>query len=58
MHVSHYSNYKITSNGIIIIIGSKLAQLGLEESSEVEGLRRPKYTQMNGKLSIFDILAS
>ena len=37
---------------IIIIIWSKMAQLGLEESSEVEGFRRPKYTQMKAEHSI------
>ena len=37
---------------IIIIIWSKMAKLGLEESSEVEGFRRPKYTQMKAEHSI------
>ena len=30
---------------IMIIIWSITAQLGLEESSEAEGFRRPKYAQ-------------
>ena len=37
---------------IIIIIWSKMAKLGLEESSEVEGFRSPKYTQMKAEHSI------
>ena len=32
-----------------------MAQLGLEESSEVEGFRRPKYTQMKAEHSIRDL---
>ena len=36
----------------IMVIWSKMAQLELEESSEVEGFRRPKYTQMKAEFSI------
>ena len=32
-----------------------MAQLELEESSEVEGFRRPKYTQMKAEFSIWDL---
>ena len=32
-----------------------MAQLGLEESSEVKGFRRPKYTQMKAELLIWNL---
>ena len=32
-----------------------MAQLGLEESSEVEGFRVPKYTQIKAEIYPFDI---
>ena len=37
---------------IIMIIWSKMAQLGLEESSDVEGFRRAKYTEIKAELLI------
>ena len=36
------------SSLLIMIIWPKMAQLGLEESSEVEGFRRPKRAQVKG----------
>ena len=40
---------------IIIIIWSKMAKLGLEESSEVEGFRRPKQAQIEAELCVSDL---
>ena len=38
-----------------MVIWSKMAQLGLEESSEVEDFRRPKYTQIKAAHSIWHL---
>ena len=37
---------------IIMIIWQKMAQFGLEESSDVEGFRWPKYTQIKAETCI------
>ena len=36
----------------IVIIWTKMAQLGLEESSEVKGFRRPNQAQIEAEISI------
>ena len=38
-----------------MIIWSKIAQLGLEESSEVEDFRRPKQAQIEAELCVSDL---
>ena len=40
---------------LFIIICSKLAQLGLEESYEVVGFRRPKKPQIAAEVSVSDL---
>ena len=43
------------NNPIIIIIWSKMAQLGLEESSEVEGFRKPNQAQIEANVCVSDL---
>ena len=50
----HYAN---PYDFIIMILWSKMEQFGLEESSEVDGFRRPKkvYTQIEAELCIWHL---
>ena len=49
-NLSLFGHDDMTKLHIIMIIGLKMVQLGLEESSEVEGFRRPKYNQIDAEL--------